>query len=42
MAKGSVLVKKVSIEENLADMITKSLPSSKFEHCLELIVVLNT
>ena len=35
-------MKKVSTEENPADMITKSLPSSKFEYYLELIGMLNT
>ena len=40
--EGKVAVKKVPTEENPADMITKSLPSSKFNYCLELIGVLET
>ena len=32
-----VKVEKVSTEENLADMFTKSLSSVKFKHCLDLI-----
>ena len=40
--KGSVLVKKVATEENPADMITKPLPSDKFELCLDLVGVLDT
>ena len=41
-ARRSVLVEKISTEDNAADMITKSLPSSKFSYCLELIRVLDT
>ena len=40
VAKGSILLKKVSTEENPVDMIIKPLPSGKFEYCLELICVL--
>ena len=32
-----VVVKKVSTEDNPADMFTKSLPRAKFKHCLDLI-----
>ena len=42
VAKGSVLVKKASTEENPVDMITKSPPSGKFEYYLELIGVLDS
>ena len=42
VAEGTVLVKKVPIEENPTDMITKPLPSNKFEYCLELVGVLKT
>jgi len=37
IVEGVVLVKKVSTEHNLSDMITKVLPSSKFFYCLDLI-----
>ena len=40
--EGKVAVKKVSTEENPAYMITKSLPSSKFNYCLEFIGVLES
>ncbi|WJX45133.1 hypothetical protein P8452_32036 [Trifolium repens] len=32
-----IIVEKVASEENLADMFTKSLPRSRFKHCLDLI-----
>ena len=37
LSKGSVNIHKISTDENPSDMITKSLLSSKFDHCLELI-----
>ena len=37
IARGSVLVEKISIDHNPSDMITKSLPSSKFFHCVNFI-----
>ena len=37
ISEGSVLVQKISTNHNPADMLTKSVPSDKFEHCLELI-----
>ena len=40
LAKGNIAVKKVATEENHADMITKPLPSCKFEHCFELVCLL--
>ena len=42
IGKGAVLVKKVATEDNPADMITKPLPSNKFEYCLELVGLLET
>src|SRR3954470_8650913 len=35
--RGEVQVLKVSTEDNAADMITKTLPSCKFFHCMQLI-----
>jgi hypothetical protein len=35
--KGKVLLDKVHTEDNSADMLTKSLPTPKFEHCSNLI-----
>lgn len=32
-----IVVSKVHTEDNVADVFTKALPSSKFEHCLSLI-----
>lgn len=40
IAEGSVTVKKIPTEENPSDTITKPLPSSKFEYCLELVSVM--
>ena len=40
IAGRSVIVKKISTEENPSYMIAKPLPSSKFEYCLELVSVL--
>ena len=37
VGKDLVCVKKVHTTENAADMLTKTLPSSKFEHCLDLL-----
>lgn len=34
---GIILVQKISIDHNHADMLTKSVPSEKFDHYLELI-----
>ena len=42
VARGSVRVDKVSTEDNPADMITKPLPSNKFEYCLDMVGVLKT
>ncbi|KAF3665063.1 Beta-glucosidase 13 [Capsicum annuum] len=35
-ARGDIVVRKISTHDNLADMMTKTLPSSKFDHCLDL------
>jgi hypothetical protein len=32
-----IVVEKVAFKENPADMLTKSLPRSRFKHCLDLI-----
>lgn len=42
VARGSVRVDKVATEDNPADMITKPLPSKKFEYCLDMVGVLKT
>ena len=37
IAHGKVTVRKISTHDNHTDMLTKSLPISKFEHCLDLV-----
>lgn len=37
IGNGRVKVEKVHASENAADMLTKVLPSSRFEHCLGLV-----
>ncbi|KAG8481510.1 hypothetical protein CXB51_026364 [Gossypium anomalum] len=37
IARGDIVVSKISTHENPADMMTKSLPITKFEHCLNLV-----
>ena len=39
LSGGKVQVKKVITEENAADMLTKSMPALKFQHCLGLLLV---
>ncbi|KAG8482954.1 hypothetical protein CXB51_021884 [Gossypium anomalum] len=39
IARGDIVLSKISTHENPADMMTKSLPITKFEHCLELVGV---
>ncbi|KAG8489513.1 hypothetical protein CXB51_017534 [Gossypium anomalum] len=39
IAHGDIVVSKISTHENPADMMTKSLPITKFEHCLDLVGV---
>jgi hypothetical protein len=37
IARGDIVVSKISTHDNPADMMTKSLPITKFEHCLDLV-----
>lgn len=37
IAKGEVCLEKIGTEDNPADMMTKSLPGKKFQHCLEIL-----
>ncbi|KAG8502915.1 hypothetical protein CXB51_000770 [Gossypium anomalum] len=37
IARGDIVVSKISTDENPADMMTKSLPITKFKHCLNLV-----
>ena len=39
IARADIVVSKISTHENLTDMMTKSLPITKFEHCLDLVGV---
>ncbi|KAK5843010.1 hypothetical protein PVK06_005437 [Gossypium arboreum] len=39
IACGDIVVRKVSTHENPTDMMTKSLPITKLEHCLDLVAV---
>jgi hypothetical protein len=39
IAEGDIIVKKVDTTNNAADMLTKVLPGTKFEHCLDLVKV---
>ena len=39
IARGDIAVSKISTHDNPADMMTKTLPSAKFEHCLDLVGV---
>ncbi|PHT43136.1 hypothetical protein CQW23_17161 [Capsicum baccatum] len=39
IARGDIVVSKISTYDNPANMMTKTLPSAKFEHCLDLIGV---
>ncbi|KAG8499473.1 hypothetical protein CXB51_005963 [Gossypium anomalum] len=39
IARGHIVVSKISTHENPADMMTKSLLITKFEHCLDLVGV---
>ncbi|PHT83044.1 hypothetical protein T459_11487 [Capsicum annuum] len=36
IACGDIMVSKINTHENPGDMMTKTLPSAKFEHCLDL------
>ncbi|KAL6338378.1 hypothetical protein AAG906_018749 [Vitis piasezkii] len=39
IARGDIVVAKVSTHDNFADMMTKILPEAKFEHCLNLVSI---
>lgn len=39
IARGDIVVSKISTHENPLDMMTKSLSITKFEHCLYLVGV---
>lgn len=37
IARGGILVSKITTHDNVAYMMTKTLPVSKFKHCLDLV-----
>ena len=37
IARGDIVLSKVSTHDNVVEMMTKSLPIAKFEHCLDLV-----
>ena len=37
IARGDIVVSKVSTHDNPTDMMTKTLSVTKFEHCLDLV-----
>jgi len=39
---GDIIVEKIHTTENHADMLTKPLPSAKFDHCLNLAGIIHT
>ena len=39
---GDIIVDKIHTIENPADMLTKSLPPAKFDHCLNLVGIIHT
>lgn len=39
---GEIIVEKIHTSENPADMLTKSLPNTKFQHCLDLVGLYST
>ena len=41
LTKGEIQVVKIHIEDNLVDMLTKSVTVAKFKHCLDLVQVKN-
>ncbi|PHU26198.1 Retrovirus-related Pol polyprotein from transposon TNT 1-94 [Capsicum chinense] len=41
IARGDIVVSKISTHDNSADMMTKTLPSAKFEHFLDLVNALS-
>ena len=36
---GEIILGKIDTSENATDMLTKPIPTSKFKHCLDLIIV---
>ncbi|KAG8478386.1 hypothetical protein CXB51_028195 [Gossypium anomalum] len=40
IARGDIVVSKINTHENPADIMTKSFPITKFEHCINLVGVL--
>ena len=40
--QGTMTVQKISTAENSIDMLTKSIPSKKFRHCLSLVDLQST
>ncbi|PHU15101.1 hypothetical protein BC332_16306 [Capsicum chinense] len=39
IARGDIMVSQISAHDNPVDMMTKKLPSTKFEHCLDLVEI---
>jgi len=39
---GDIIVEKIHTDENPVDMLTKPLPSAKFDHCLNLAGIIHT
>ena len=39
ITRGDIVVSKISTHDNPADMMTKTLPSAKFEHFLDLVSI---
>ncbi|PHU15519.1 hypothetical protein BC332_16724 [Capsicum chinense] len=39
IGRGDIVVSKISTHDNPTDMMAKTLPSAKFEHCLDLVGV---
>jgi len=37
--QGNIIVKKIGTSDNATDMLTKPIPISKFQHCLDIIGV---
>ena len=42
IAEGAIAIIKIATAENPADMMTKTIPTVKFKHCLDLINVIST
>ena len=36
---GEIILEKIDTSENVVDMLTKPVPTSKFKHCLDLISI---